>query len=206
MGRTPWHKGKKLESIPLTSDEAKRLIQQPSKRAKTGIRNAALLAVLYRSGLRTSEALALLPADVDAENGLLRIRRGKGGKGRTVVVDTGALALVARWIDKRAALPVNGKSKLFVTLKGRPLNSRYVRAMVARLGRKAGITSDDNPEKRCHPHALRHSCASELSREGKPLAAIRDQLGHQNISTTSAYIARLSATELSDAIGDREWE
>ena len=195
-----------MESKPLTREEAKRLIQQPSKRAPTGIRNAALLGLMYRCALRTAEALNLLPSDVDATSGHVRVRSGKNGEGRTAVIDTGALALVARWMDKRASLPVNGTDPLFVTLKGRRLNSRYVRAMVARIGRKVGITSPDNPEKRCHPHALRHAHATELSREGVRLDAIRDQLGHKNIATTSAYIAKLAPKELSDAIGDRsDW-
>ena len=197
---TAWNKGKRLPSEPLTAVEAKRLIQQPPKRAPTGIRNAAMLAILWRCGLRCSEALDLEPRDVDSDTGLVRVRCGKGGKSRVVKADSGALTLVARWLDKRADLGLNGRHKLFSTLKGKRLDARYVRELVARLGRKAGI------ERRCHPHALRHAHATELAREGKRLDVIQAQLGHANISTTSAYIAKLAPQELADALGDREWE
>ena len=194
-----WNKGKKLPAEPLTPSEVIRLIDQCSKRAATGIRNRALLALLWRCGLRCSEALDLEPRDIDANTGLVRVRKGKGGKLRVVKVDSTALALVGHWLAKRDGLGLNGRHKLFPTLQGKRLDARYVRSLVARLGRKAGI------ERRCHPHALRHSHASELSREGKPLALISQQLGHSNLSTTSRYIAKLSPQELSDGLGDREW-
>lgn len=195
-----WNKGKKLPAEPLTANEVIRLIDQCSKRAPTGVRNRALLAVMWRCGLRCSEALDLEPRDVDIATGFVRVRCGKGGKLRVVKVDTTALALVGHWLAKRDSLGLNGRHKLFPTLKGGRLDARYVRELVARLGKKAGI------ERRCHPHALRHSHASELSREGKPLALISQQLGHADLSTTSRYIAKLSPQELSDGLGDRQWD
>jgi site-specific recombinase XerD len=195
-----WNKGKKFPAEPLSPNEVIQLLDQCSKRAPSGIRNRALLALLWRCGLRCSEALDLEPRDIDASTGLVRVRNGKGGKLRVVKVDSTALALVGHWLAKRTAFGLNGRHKLFPTLQGKPLNARYVRALVARLGRRAGI------ERRCHPHALRHSHASELAREGKPLHLISQQLGHSDLSTTSRYIAKLSPQELSDGLGDRQWE
>ncbi len=194
-----WNRGKKLPAEPLAPVEVIRLIDQCSKRAPSGVRNAAMLAVMWRCGLRCSECLDLMPRDIDSDTGLVRVRNGKGGKPRVVKVDSTALALVARWLDKRTGLGLNGRHRLFCTLSGKRLDGRYVRALTARLGRKAGI------ERRCHPHALRHSHASELAREGKPVHLIQQQLGHASLATTSGYIAELSPKELSDGLGDRSW-
>jgi site-specific recombinase XerD len=88
----------------LTEPEAIALIRACSSKAPTGIRNRALIAVLWRSGLRISEALALELRDVDLEAGSLRVRHGKGDKSRTVGIDEQTTALLARWLDRRRRL------------------------------------------------------------------------------------------------------
>lgn len=196
---TAWNRGRKLPAEPLSANEVIRLIGQCSKRAPSGVRNAAMLAVMWRGGLRCSECLDLVPRDIDSDTGFVRVR-GKGNKTRVVKVDSTALALIDRWLDRRTGLGLNGRHRLFCTLSGGKLDTRYVRALTARLGRKAGI------DKRVHPHGLRHSHASELANEGKPMHLIQQQLGHASLSTTSQYIAILSPKELSDGIGDRQWE
>ena len=196
----PWNKGRKLPPEPLTADEVKRLIKQPSSRAPTGIRNRALLVLLYRGGLRCSEALALRPKDLDVDAGTVRVLHGKGDKLRLVGLDAGAMAIVQLWIDKRASLGMNGRQTLICTLQGKPVSDRYVRSLLPRLGRKAGI------EKRVHAHGLRHSHASELATEGTPLRVIQQQLGHSSLSVTDRYIQQLQPSDVIQAMKEREWQ
>ena len=85
----------------LSETEAIALLKACSTRAPTGVRNRALIAVLWRSGLRISEALALELRDVDLEAGTVRVRHGKGDKSRTVGIDEQTSALLARWLDRR---------------------------------------------------------------------------------------------------------
>ena len=99
-------------------DEVRALIKACSNRAPTGIRNRALLVLLYRGGLRVSEALRLYPKDLDRDAGTVTVLVGKGGKRRTIGLDPGAFAVVERWLDKRAALGINGLAPLLCTLRG----------------------------------------------------------------------------------------
>lgn len=163
----PANKGRKFPAETLTAKEASALIWACSSRAPTGIRNRALLAVLYRSGLRISEALNLYPKDIDTESGELTVLRGKGGKRRVVAVDEGGLRFLERWLERRARLGFNGRQRVFCTLRGEPVKAAYVRALLPRLARRAGI------EKRVHAHGLRHTFASELAGEGHPLSTIQ---------------------------------
>ena len=149
----PPNKGHKYPAEPLTAEEVSLLLRGCSLRAPTGIRNRALIAVMYRAGLRVSEALALRPADVNTADGTLRVLHGKGDKARTVGLDSGALDAVARWADRRREYGFRN-GPLFCTLDGGPLSAGYVRDMLKRQRAKAGI------EKRVHPHGLRHTHAA----------------------------------------------
>ena len=197
---TPWNKGRRLPPEPLGSDEVRSLFKACSNHAPTGIRNRALLAVLYRGGLRVGETLALKPKDLDAVECSLRVLHGKGDKSRLVGLDEGAWAILGRWLDVRDQLGVNGHQQVFCTLKGNSLAASYVRSLLARLARKAGV------EKRVHPHGLRHTHAFELANEGHPLHVIQNQLGHANASTTDKYLQHLAPLEVVRAIRVRVWE
>jgi site-specific recombinase XerD len=199
LPRTPFNKGKKLPAEPLMPDEVKLLIRACSMRAQTGVRNRALLVVLYRAGLRISEALALMPKDLDVANGSLRVLHGKGDKTRLVGLDTGALAVLQVWMDRRTLLGLTGRQPIFCTLKGEALQTSYVRALMPRLARKAGI------ERRVHPHGLRHTFSFELAGEGIPLHQIQAQLGHSSLSTTSRYLSHLHPVAVVAAMRAREW-
>ena len=195
----PWNKGRRLPAEPLTADEARALIKAASNRAPTGIRKRALLVVLYRGGLRVDEALGLLPKDLNVKEGTVRVLHGKGDKARLVGLDQGAWAVLQRWLDKRRELGIKGRRRVFCTLKGAPLQDRYVRAMIKRMADRAGI------EKRAHPHGLRHSHAAELANEGTPLHVIQQQLGHSSLATTDRYIRHLAPQEVVKAMQAREW-
>ena len=170
-----------------------------SKRAPTGIRNRALIAVLYRGQLRIGEALALKPKDLDRKAGTVRVLHGKGDKARTVGLDGGAWALFELWLQCRQKLGLSGRHTLFCTLDGQPLLPSYCRALFARLGRKAGI------EKRVHPHGLRHTGAAEMRAEGMDVGIISKQLGHSSIATTARYLDHISPAAVVEAMKRREW-
>lgn len=193
-------KGRKFPPEVLTAEEFTGLMRGCSLRAPTGIRNRALLTVGYRAGLRISEALALQPKDIDPESGEVRVLFGKGGKSRTVALDVGACAIIQRWIDKRHDLGLNGAQRLFCTLHGRPMSRDYIRQLMPRLARRAGI------EKRSNFHSLRHSFAHGLSGEGVPVEEIRRLLGHESLQVTGAYLAHIAPHDLVERIRNRpEW-
>lgn len=197
--KRPWNRGRKLPPEVLTRAEVDALMRACSKRAPTGIRNRALIAVLYRGQLRISEALVLKPKDLDRKAGTVRVLHGKGDRSRTIGLDDGAWAIVELWLESRHRLGLSGRHRLFCTLRGGRLLPSYCRSLFARLGRKAGI------EKRVHPHGLRHTGAAELRAEGTDIAIISRQLGHSSIATTSRYLDHISPQQVIDAIRKREW-
>ena len=146
------------------------------------MRNRALIATLWRCGLRLGEALALRPKDFDPDQGTLVVQRGKGGRRRVVGVDAGTAALVGRWLEVRRKRGIGGRT-LFCSLRGRPMDQSYVRHMLPRLARKAGV------ERRVHAHGLRHAFAVDMVRSGAPLYVVRDALGHSSVATTQIYLS-----------------
>jgi len=199
IDHVPANKGKKLPPEPLSAEEVKALLRACSKRATTGIRNRALIVVLYRGGLRVSEALAVMPKDLNPTNGTIRVLHGKGDHDRVVGLDTGAWAILQLWLDRRAAAGINGRAPVFCTLKGRSMKSAYVRGLLPRLARKAGI------DRRCHAHGLRHTHAYELATEGTPIHIIQAQLGHSSVATTDRYIKHLNPAAVVKAMQSRAW-
>jgi len=197
--RVPANKGRRLPAELLSGEEVRALLRACSSRAPTGIRNRALIAVLYRGGLRISEALALLPKDVDSAQGMLTVLHGKGDRRRTVGMDPAAFALLERWVDRRRALGLSGRRPVFCTLAGEPLDSSYVRRLLPRLAAKAGV------EKRVHPHGLRHAHAAELAAEGVPVNVVQQQLGHGSLATTDRYLRHIAPAERVAAMRAREW-
>ena len=165
-GRKPANRGRKFPPELLTEDEVRALIKAASNRAPTGIRNRALITVMYRGGLRLAEALALRPKDLDVDVGSVTVLHGKGDRHRVVGLDPGEFAIVTMWLDTRRELGVSGRSPLFCTLQGKPLHQSYVRTLLPRLAERAGI------EKRVHPHGLRHTHSFELMMEGVPVPVI----------------------------------
>jgi site-specific recombinase XerD len=189
-----------LDADLLARQEIELLIRACSHRAPTGIRNRAMIALAWRSGLRIGEVLALRPKDVDLASGTLTVQHGKNDKRRVVGLDAGTIALVARWAAERRKLGVPNRSPLICTLDGGEVRQDYVRHLMKRLARRAGI------EKRVHAHALRHAHAVELEREGAPLSTIRDLLGHSSAATTDRYLRRLGAGDAVEFARNREWE
>ena len=151
------------DSELLTRDEVYALLRACSKRGRSGYRNRALIAILWRAGLRVSEALALMPRDLNSAEGEIRVRHGKGDRARTVATDPGCFSIVDEWLVIRRELPLTPRSPLLCTGSGKPVLASYVRQMLPRLAKKAGI------DRRVLPHGFRHLHAVELARENVPL-------------------------------------
>jgi len=186
----------------LTPAEVKLILDACDPRYLTGTRNRAIFALLYRTGLRISEALALQVHDVNLEQGTVRVLHGKGDKARTVGVDEGALVLLRKWTDRRTQhlKQVNlAPRELFITRHGKPVPSANLRRKLKQLAHKVGIT------KRVHLHGFRHTHACELAQEGVQVNVIRRQLGHSSLAVTSRYLDHLHPTEVIDTIRARKW-
>lgn len=191
------NKGRTFPAEPLTENEVERLLATIHGNRPLAVRNRALIALLWRSGLRISEALSLRPSDVLA--GRINVREGKGRKQRCALYDDRAAGYLSAWLIERARLGATGRQPLFCSVGsgetravGRPIDPSYVRRLLPALARKAGIS------KRVHPHGLRHTHASELATERLPLNAISAQLGHASIATTSLYVAKLTSSDLAE--------
>jgi len=199
--RTGHHnKGKKFPAEPLTREEVIRLMGQCSRRAPTGVRDRALICLLWRGQLRISEALALKVADFNPSDCTIRVLKGKGKKARVAVVDQQAADVLTAWLERRKKLALNGHRPLFCTLAGKAVSAPAVRQMLYRRAGKAGI------EKRVHPHGLRHTGASELAAEGIALLDIQHQLGHSSAATTNAYLHQLNPVARAARLRARTWD
>ncbi len=189
---------RRLPPEPLDPDEVRALLDACAD-TPTGVRNRALIAVLWRAGLRITEALSLHPKDLDATHGAVRVLRGKGGRSRTVGMDGAAFDLVAAWLSVRATWEVGPRSPLLCLADGSPIRSSYVRVLIPRLGRAAGIA------KRVHAHGLRHTHAAELRTEGVDIGIISRQLGHRSIATTATYLDHIAPVAVTEAMRGRVW-
>ena len=148
-----------------------------------------LIVVLWRAGLRISEALALTESDLDSARGAILVRRGKGGKRREVGMDRWAWEQLAPWLSIRASLPVGAAfCVLRGPTRGRLCSAAAIRVQLRNAAVKAGV------RRRFAPHQLRHAHAVEMSREGVPLVVIQRQLGHANLSITSVYLRGIDNT------------
>lgn len=197
--RIPANRGKTYPPEVLTPEEVRALIIACSSTSSIGIRNRALITLLYRTGLRISEALDLFPKDIDFTQGSVRVLHGKGNKARTVGIDAGALEVIARWKHRRAELGFGPQFPMFCTLQGKRMKTSYWRGLLPKLARQAGI------EKRVHPHGLRHTHAYELAMEEIPITIIQRQLGHSSLATTDRYLNHIAPKQVIDRIGEREW-
>ncbi|MEQ1895435.1 MAG: tyrosine-type recombinase/integrase, partial [Planctomycetota bacterium] len=152
----------------LSEAEVQALLAAASERAPSGVRNRALVALLYCSGLRLSEALALRADELVLDAPTLAVR---GTRNRTAQLFPAARPYLETWLALRAHKQIPGR-QLFTTLAGEPLEPAYVRAMLARLARRAGLS------KRVHAHLLRHSHAARLVAEGVGAEDLAAHLGH----------------------------
>ena len=177
----------------LTESEQKALLAQPNPRYPTGERNFVLLKVMLDTGLRLSEVIHLKWRHVNLMTGQLLVREGKGHKDRVLWLGEPDLEALRHWRGRQAQVVGHAPEHVFTTLDGKPLQPRYVQAMVARYAQKAGIA------KRVTPHTLRHTFATDLLRDCGNVELVRRALGHENLSTTQVYV-HLVDTDLERAL------
>jgi integrase/recombinase XerC len=166
--------------IPSVLDEAQveALLDLPGDDV-AALRARAILELLYATGIRCAELVALDVGEVDLDARMVRVL-GKGRKERVVLFGSRARAALEAWFPARARLRPRTDA-VFVNARGRRFSDRGVRALVARRVRRVALA------RRCSPHTLRHSFATHLLTRGADLRAIQELLGHASLSTTQRY-------------------
>lgn len=167
----------------LSAEEVDRLLAAPSREKVQGLRDRALLELMYSSGLRVSELCALQLQQLNLDEGYLRVIAGKRSKDRLVPVGGVAREALKQYlVQSRPALVGPGTgSSLFLSRRGGPLSRKTVWHWIRQYGKAAGIA------KPLKPHLLRHSFATHLLANGADLRAIQEMLGHADIATTEIY-------------------
>lgn len=155
----------------------------------SGLRDRALIALMAATGVRVSEALAVLPRDLDLRRRRLHVRRGKGGLPRHVWVHPDAAVPIGEWMAERNRLGL-ADAPLFCSLRGSRMDASYVRRAFPRLGEIAGI------KKRVHSHALRHAFACKAHLANVSMRTLQLQMGHRDLSSTSRYLERLNLEDV----------
>jgi site-specific recombinase XerD len=162
-------RGRRLPDAPAAA-EIEHTLEALEGDGPIALRNRALVEVVYSAGLRSAEAVGLDLGDVDFEQELVHIRRAKGGKERVVPLGEEAALWLGRYLrDSRPALAKGANDALFLSVRGRRLDTSTLRRIVP------------------HPHRLRHAFATHLLDGGADLRTIQELLGHSSLSTTQIY-------------------
>ena len=192
--------GRKLtKSLPnvMTDDEVRQLVSCCDEATSEGLRDRAMVELMYASGARISELAGLAPADIDYAQGEVRLF-GKGSKERIVPLYETALVATKTYVETaRPTLAASRKKPgspkaLFVSVRGNDMTANALRARFERLVRLAGL------ENAVTPHAVRHTYATELLDGGADLRTVQELLGHESMATTQIY-THLSVERLKNA-------
>lgn len=165
----------------LGLEEIQRILDAPDDKTFRGLRDRAMLHVLYAAGLRVSELVGLRLSDVDAKQGIV-FPLGKGGKRRVVPLGEPALDAIDAYLAKRKTHPqAAATSALFLSPRGKALTRQGVWKLLGVYARGVGVTKPSSP------HKLRHSFATHLLEGGADLRSVQALLGHADIATTEIY-------------------
>ena len=166
----------------LSEGQVEALLAAPDVQTPLGLRDRAMLELMYASGLRVSELVALKSVHLSLNEGALKVM-GKGARERMVPFGAEAGAWIARYVVEARGAILGGQASdaLFVTARGGPMTRQMFWTLVKRLAREAAITAP------LSPHTLRHAFATHLLNHGADLRAVQMLLGHADISTTTIY-------------------
>jgi integrase/recombinase XerC len=163
----------------LDADQMTQLLEVPAEGA-LGLRDRAIMELLYSSGLRLAELVSLDLLALDLADRTVRVA-GKGRKTRIVPVGAKAINALRGWIKERSALAKPDEMAVFVGRNGRRLGARNIQLRLAKLGLRQGLPT------KLHPHLFRHSFATHLLESSHDLRGVQEMLGHADISTTQIY-------------------
>lgn len=175
----PIPKGEKRTPAFLSVDEVFMLVEKPDDDGVLGLRDRAILELLYSSGLRVSELNSIKTGDIDLTSSFVKVL-GKGGVERIVPIGSKAIDAIKYFLEKRNELTPK-VDYLFINSRGGRLSVRSVRRIVKKYANLSGIP------KNISPHVLRHTFATHLLGSGADLRAIQEMLGHKSLSTTQRY-------------------
>jgi len=195
-GRPPRNKGEQYPADPPTIEEIIEVMRVAGENPN-GQRLRALSVILWRAGLRISEALALQENDLDHVRGAILVRRGKGGKRREVGMDRWAWTQLEPWLQARQ-LPIGAFfCVIHEATAGRHWEASAARKQLHNAATAAGV------RRRFAPHQLRHAHAVEMAHEGVPLVVIQRQLCHANLGITSIYLQGIGSAEIINTVHAR---
>ena len=177
-------KPKSSKRLPfvMSNEEVDELLEAPDISKDNGMRDRAMLELMYATGLRVSELLSLKFRNVNMQNGLITVY-GKGNKQRSVPVSSFALEFLRKYIDgpRKRVKGSKDTNIIFLNRDGKALSRTYFFMQVKRYAEEKGIDSSVSP------HTLRHCFATHLLENGASLRAVQEMLGHSNIATTQIY-------------------
>jgi integrase/recombinase XerD len=191
-------RGSRLPKGVLSVEQVERLMAAPDVQKAQGLRIRAILEVFYSTGIRLGELLRLTLMDVDLTGGFVRVNQGKGMKDRVVPLGERAIFYLKAYISKVRPGHVSGldlKSPVFVSKTGKPMSKQMVEILVREYGKRAGI------EIRVTPHALRHSFATHLVKNGADIVAVSKMMGHTRLDVTQRY-AKVAGVEVKKTHGE----
>lgn len=193
---------KRYPAHPMTREQALALIRVAGDGTEVGVRNRAILTMFYRTGARCQELCSMMLDDIrplDDGRMIIRIEKPKGYSGgampREIGIDKKAAENIMAWLAVRGS----GDGPLFITRNGSGVLPVYLRNLLKRLARKAGIT------RRIHPHAFRHTFARELYDDGVGIVDLMMAMGHVSLNNTQKYLRHIGATEVVNATMNRSW-
>jgi site-specific recombinase XerD len=174
----------KLPKI-IKDDAVEKMLNQLNMDCPIGIRNYAIIMIMWRCALRVQEVCDLMLADADTETGSVYVQQGKGKKDRYTYMDKETTEAVQDWLKVRPE-----STFLFCTMQGGQLDQRYIREMCYRISKKAGVYIQDGRKKKpVNPHVFRHTCLTNLlQREGFNIREVQEIAGHAHLSTTEVYL------------------
>jgi integrase/recombinase XerD len=174
---------KRIPSNYLSLKEMQKLLRAPDLSTHTGLRNRAILEVLYSTGMRSGELRALKLEDLNLQDGWITVRAGKGAKDRVVPIGKAAMHFTTTYLEKTRPKLIHDKkhSIIFVSQYGTPLGYESLNQIVQKTAKTAGI------KRKVTPHALRHTCATLMLRGKADIRHIQELLGHSSLSSTQIY-------------------